>query len=70
MRFNKVKNKKKFILLGYRDKAIKLYTPKRNKFKLCLLWGLFIGWLMTPLTNGLIVLVGFALNKYPLWVFK
>lgn len=67
---HRIKNKKKFILIGYRDRAIKLYNPKRNKFKLFLLFGLVGVCLITPLTNWIIGLIGLALNKNPIWLYR
>jgi len=40
--YSLMKNKKKYILIGYRHPSIKLYTPKRNKTKLAILFG-FVG---------------------------
>lgn len=59
------------ILLGYRHPSCKLYTPKRNKWKLGALLG-FIGvCLVTPATNWLIPVVGKGINKFnPLWVYR
>jgi len=66
-----MKNKKKYILIGYRHPSIKLYTPKRNKTKLAILFG-FVGLcLITPFTNWMIVVVASLINKFnPLWIYR
>jgi len=65
-----MKNKKKMILLGYRDPSCKLYTPKRNK-KRFFSFLVFIGvCLVTPGTNWLVPVVAKGINKInPLWMY-
>jgi len=68
MIFKKRKKAKRFILIGYRQPSIKLYTPKRNKFKLFLLGAFVLGCLVTPATDWLIFVLGKTLN--PMWIYK
>ena len=65
-----VRQNKKFILIGYRDKSIKLYTPKRNKIKVALLGAFVVACLITPFTNWMILVSGKVLNKFPLWLYR
>lgn len=60
-----------YILLGYRNPACKLYTPKINRWKLGMLCG-FVGvCLVTPATNWMIPLGSKILNKFnPLWIYN
>jgi len=65
-----MKNNKPLILIGYRDKSISLYKPKRNKLKVGLLIGLVVTCLITPFTNWFLLVAFKVLNKFPLWVYK
>ena len=61
---------KRYILTGYRHPSIKLYNPQRNKVKLLGLIGFGVLCLVTPCTNFLLLGVGKALNKYPMWLYR
>ena len=66
----KQRQTKPLILIGYRAKEITLYKPQRNKVKVALLVAFVVGCLVTPFTNGLILVAGNVLNKFPLWVYN
>lgn len=65
-----MKNKPTF-LLGYRNPAIKLYTPKVNRTKQASLIGLAVICLVTPFTNWTLPLTIKLITKFnPLWIYR
>lgn len=66
-----MEKQKKIILTGYRNKEVKLYTPKKNKIKLGVLAGLFgISFVVPMMTTVLTVGTGLLSKIKPLWIYQ
>jgi len=68
---NIIKKRREFISLDRIKFNVNYYKPKRNKFKVGLLFGLIGVCLITPATNWLIPISFKIINKFnPIWIYK